>query len=78
MKNFTASFQRGQFSSKVENRSRNLLFVLTFLNMNTVHDIILSDRHIGLNQLSEALNISHRCVNHRVQVELDKRKISAK
>lgn len=32
------------------------------VNIDTIHDMIQSDREIGLKQISELLNISYECV----------------
>ena len=47
-------------------------------NIDAVHDMILSDRRIGLKRISEALNISYERVHHIVHVNLDMRKFAAK
>ena len=78
VKNWTASFKRGKFSIEDDDRSGRPVSVSVPENIDAVHDMILSDRRIGLKRISEALNISYERVHHIVHVNLDMRKIAAK
>lgn len=78
VKNWTASFKRGKFSIEDDDRSGRPVSVSVPENIDAVHDMILSNRRIGLKQISEALNISYERVHHIVHVNLDMRKIAAK
>ena len=78
VKNWTASFKRGKFSIEDDDRSGRPVSVSVHENIDAVHDMILSDRRIGLKRISEALNISYERVHHIVHVNLEMRKIAAK
>lgn len=47
------------------------------VNIDSVHDVILSDSRTGLEKISEALKISYDRVDYLVQFDLDMRRISA-
>lgn len=78
MKKWVASFKRGKYSIKDEDRLGRLVSVPTLVNTDALHDIILSDRQIGLQRISEVLNISYKRVYHKVNVHLNMRNISTK
>lgn len=48
------------------------------VNIDAVYEVILSYLHVGLQPISDALNISYEHIHRIVHIDLDKRKISAK
>ena len=78
VKNWVASFKRGEFAVEDGKRSGRPISVSTPENIEAVHDMILSDRRIGIKHISEALNISSERVHHIIHTDLDMKKISAK
>lgn len=78
IKNWVAEFKRGRSDVKDEHRSGRPISVTTPENIDSVHDIILQDRRIGLKHIAETLHICCERVFHIVHHELDMRKLSAK
>lgn len=78
VKNWIASFKRGKLSVEDDKRPGRPISVSTPENIDAVHDMILSDRRIGLKHIAETLKISYERVHHIVHVDLDMKKISAK
>ena len=78
IKNWVAEFKRGRSDVKDEHRAGRPISVTTSENIDSVHDMILADRRIGLKRIAEALNISYERVFHIVHHDLDMRKLSAK
>ena len=78
VKNWVASFKRGKVSVEIDDRAGRPISGSTPENVDAVHNMILSDRRISIEQLSETLKISCERVHHIIHAELDMKKISAK
>lgn len=78
VKNWVAEFKRGRTDVKDEHRVGRPVSVSTFENVDSVHDMILDDRRIGLKYIAETLNISYERIFHIVHHDLGMRKLSAK
>lgn len=72
IKNWVTSFKREKFSIKDDERPGRPISVTTLENIDTVHDLILSDRRIGLKRIAETVRISYERVHHIVHVDTAK------
>jgi transposase len=70
IKNWFAEFKRGRSDVKDEHRSGRPISVTTPGDIDSVHDMILENRRIGLTRIAETLHISYECVFHIVHHDL--------
>lgn len=64
VKNWIARFKKDKFLLEDEDRSGRPFSVPSPVNIDAVYDMILSDRQIGIKQISEALIISYELAHH--------------
>lgn len=78
IKNWVAEYKRGRSDVKDEHRPGRPISVTTPENIDSVHDMILENRRIGIKSIAEALHISYERVCHIIHHDLGMRKLSAK
>jgi transposase len=78
IKNWFAEFKRGRSDVKDEHRSGRPISVTTPGDIDSVHDMILENRRIGLTRIAETLHISYERVFHIVHHDLGMSKLAAK
>jgi transposase len=78
IKNWVAEFKRGRSDLKDEHRSGRPISVTTPGDIDSVHDMILENRRIGLTRTAEILHISYERVFHIVHHDLGMSKLAAK
>ena len=78
VKKWCANFKRGDFSSDNGERCGRPVSVSTPEKVDQVHDLILSNRRISLQEIADIVHISKERVGSIIHDQLDMRKLSAK